>query len=437
MDYAILCNPGHNRVYYDASLKMAIPELMIAGNGIVDESGCDRLERIGGVEYIVFRSGGARGGEGAGADDEGGAGAGAGYGVHDGADGTYTECESRGGALTDRQLSILSKLSFIFALFEIREIDGTIYLKPIELVKDDFIDGSISGILKYTGKTNEIFTKLLINVAYYTYINSNADTQRAPHQNDISVGRDAHIAPHMKSDVPYPNNTSVGRDALIAPHRDSECVGRNVRLFDPVAGKGTTLFEGLVRGFDVYGIEIGSKVVNESTIFLKKFLETARYKFSYSSTKMSGANKSYTAIRHLFVTAKNKEELKSKNTKTIEMVAGNSLYANQLYKKGFFDIIAGDLPYGVQHANVTNEKQSSFTRNPEELLAACLPSWLDVLKNGGVIALSWNRNVLPRENIVRQLAANGVAVLDEGAYAQFAHRVDQSIWRDVVVGIKN
>ena len=90
----------------------------------------------------------------------------------------------------------------------------------------------------------------------------------------------------------------------------------------------------------------------------------------------------------------------------------------------------------MQHGNVTKEKQTSLTRNPTELLRACLPAWVCVLRPGGALALAWNANVLPRSSMERLLEEHGLTVRKEEAYLQLAHRVDQSILRDVVVAQK-
>ena len=285
--------------------------------------------------------------------------------------------------LSETDIRIISNLSFVYALFEIRNVNGETFLKPIQKTREDFVDESISTILKYTGKTNEIFTRMMINIAVYSQSNT-----------------------------------------------------ENIKLLDPIAGKGTTLYEGLIKGYNVYGIEIGNNVVNEVYHYVKIFLETARYKFEYVHMKISGQNKSFSALRHTFKTARTKEDYKNKNTKTIEIIAGNSLYANTYYKKNYFDIIVGDLPYGVQHGNVTNEKQSSLTRNPTELLNACLPSWREVLKPNGVIVLSWNSNVLTRNKIEHLFEEQGFIVKKDDAYLQFEHSVDQSILRDIIVAQK-
>lgn len=344
MNYAILFHPGHNRVYFEASFKLSEGEFAIAAQHL--SAGCKRAERrdICGIAYLTF------------------------------------ETER---PLSWQDLQIISDLSFVYALFQLETREGKEYLLPMERVCESFVDESMSSMLKYTGKTNEIFTRMLINLAYYS--------------------------------------------------QDSR---EGIRLLDPIAGKGTTLYEGLRKGFDVYGIEIGDKVVNEAYHFVKRYLETARYKFSTETRKLSGPKKSFSALRHTFQAARSKEDQKANRIKTIELVAGNSLYANQYYKKNFFDLIVGDLPYGVQHGNVTQEKQSSLTRNPSELLSACLPVWREVLKPGGALALAWNSHLLSHEGMEQLLEKNGFSVKKEDCYRQFEHRVDQSILRDVVVAVK-
>jgi tRNA G10 N-methylase Trm11 len=106
-------------------------------------------------------------------------------------------------------------------------------------------------------------------------------------------------------------------------------------------------------------------------------------------------------VRHSISLSRTKEEQRENKEKHFELIAGNSVYAERFFKKSQVHLIVGDLPYGVQHGNVTNEKQSSLTRNPKELLQACLPGWHRVLKNGGTMVLAWNQFVLPRSDSSR------------------------------------
>lgn len=335
--YAILANPGHSRVYFEASMRLSLAELEICVKGLCHSFGVDT---IGGVPYFTLET-----------------------------DGEFP-------------IDIISRLSFAYAVFELLEYEGKTYLQPVEKTACEFFNQSVSNILKYPGKTNELFTRLMINVA----VGSGYFEQ------------------------------SNGRLALL----------------DPVCGKGTTLFEGLVCGHNVYGIEIGPNVVHEAAVYFKKYLETEKYKHSFVNERLSGENKSFTSKVYKYELSKDKNAPKLNLT----LVAGNSKYADNYFRKGSMDIIVGDLPYGVAHGNVTNEKQSSLTRNPSELLSACLPSWCAVLKKGGIIVLAWNKFVLTREALEKILSDNGFAVFSGNPYDKFEHMVDRAIKRDIIVAEK-
>ena len=342
--YAVLSNPGYNKVYFKASPKLSVSELAIAAQKMASQPKNIVYMKIAGTDYLTFTA------------DSG---------------------------LQAPDIEILSSLSFIYALFEIVEFEGSALLRPIERLDRHYIDESISTILKYTGKTNEIFTRLLINAAFY-----------------------------------------------------SQSRTRDINLLDPVAGKGTTLYEGLIKGFDVYGVEIGEKAAAEAYHFVKKFLETEKYKHKSDILRISGPGKSFISKKYSFEIAKTKDDLKENRARRLEIIEGNSFNITKFYKKDFFDIIVGDLPYGVRHGNVTNQKQSSLTRNPSELLELCMPAWADVLKPGGAIALSWNVNVLPRISIEQICSRCGLNVKTGAAYDGFEHKVDQSIKRDIIIATK-
>ena len=346
MTYAILQHPGHNRVYFETALRLSLCEFRIAAQKFSVAYENLRNENICGIDYLAFDT---------------------------------------SAALTGGDIGILSGLSFVFALFEIDGIGKNLRFIPLKRLNENFVSDSISSILKYTGKTNEIFTRMMLNIA--------------------------------------------------AASIDCNAQG-GINLLDPIAGKGTTIYEALIKGYNSYGIEIGDKVTTEAYLYLKRFLENAKYKFSLDTVKISGAGKAFTATRHSFTMAQNKQAFKDGDTRYAEFIAGNSRHAKSFYKKNFFHMIVGDLPYGVQHGNVTNEKQSSLTRNPTELLNACLPSWLEVLRPGGCIVLAWNSNVLPHEKMALLFEKNGLVLKNGEAYADFEHRVDQAITRDIIVANK-
>ncbi len=342
--YVILANPGHNRVYFDTSKKMSKAELNIVLSKMTDKYEVDE-EMISNVYYITFK----------------------------------TDVK-----LTEEQLKIINKLSFTYAVFSEIKIEDKIYLEPIQKNTNYYLDEGISSILKYTGKTNELFTRMMLNVA----VNS----------------------------LSYENE--------------------NIKVLDPIAGKGTTLYEALTNGYDAYGVEIGDKVATEAFTFMKKYLEKAKLKHTVHKEKISGENKKFKATKNTVNIFRTKEEQKNKQFKTWELVSGNSMYCDTYFKRKFFDVIVGDLPYGVQHGNVTKEKQSNITRNPDKLIDSCAKSWFRVLKKGGVIVLAWNNFVLPREQFSEILKKHGFTVLSDEQYLQFEHRVDQAIRRDIIVAKK-
>ena len=352
--YAILQNPGHNRVYFNASTKLSINELFFASekfSGAAGAVGYDDIQEeiFGGVEYITFK----------------------------------TEEKLSGG-----DLILLSRLSFTYAIFEIKTYENEQILLPVQKNSSYYFDDDLNMILKYSGKTNEIFTRMLINLAVFA------------------------------SDFDYTDTLS---------------------LLDPVCGKGTTTFEGLICGYNSYGVELSGKLVDEGYHYLKKYLETGKYKHELKKESMGGKNKdgaAFRAKRYLFDIAKNKDDRKNNKSLVFEIIEGDTQNIDKFYKKNTFNIIVGDLPYGIQHANTA---KGNAMRNPLDLLEVSLPVWLNTLKVGGAIVLAWNNLLLKRADIEKIFLENNLTFpYQESEHKpDFEHRVDQSINRDVIVGVKN
>ena len=212
----------------------------------------------------------------------------------------------------------------------------------------------------------------------------------------------------------------------------------NIKILDPVAGKGTTLFEAAVSNFDVYGIEIEPKAVHEVTVFFKKYLEMERLKHSSTKRQVFGTNKSNAVFIQEFEYARSKEEFKSQDLiKKLGIVNGNSKEADKYFKNEDFHLIVGDLPYGIVHGNTGAKKTETITRNPSELLSDCIPAWYKVLKKGGVIVMAWNSFLVSRQKLADIFHENGFEVLNQVSYNEFEHMVDKSIKRDILVAKKN
>ena len=342
--YAVMLNPGHNRVYFESSKKLSCCELALCAKSFSQKCSGFDIKNIKGIFYLVFSS---------------------------------------QGELNDCDLKNLARLSCFYAVFRLNESEDCFY--PVAASDDLSLDRSLSSILKYQGKTNELFTRLLLNTAYFSL--------------------DSH--------------------------------NERIKLLDPVAGRGTTLFEGSLLGFDSFGLELNEKSANEGYHYFKKFLETERVKHTSHLEKVSGEGKSFTSKAYEISFFKDGEAQRKKEPLEWEIVSADSFYADKIFKKNSFDIIAGDLPYGIQHGSFDgNNKGTSKTRNPAELVKRCLPSWKAVLKKKGVIALSWNSHLISREDFSEIFIKEGFEVLNEEPYGSFKHRVDSSIERDIIAAVK-
>lgn len=332
ISYLILPHPGVNAVFFDASQTLSLAELSICLRRLDTPCAAPRAYTLAGVRFYAFDA---------------------------------------PSPLPPEDIRRLSRLSSLYALFA---TEGDL-LRPIACVSDRPFGDDLSAILKYTGKTNVLFTRLMLHVA------------------ELSL-----------------RYTPKGR----------------LSLLDPVAGKGTTLYEALMRGWDAAGIEIVSKAAHEAAVYFQKYLETEKWKHRAQKAKIYGMP----SWRYTF--ARDKESLKSASGEWV-MVAGDAKHADHFFGKAAFDIIAGDLPYGVSHGNIVG---SRLIRTPKGLLENCLPAWHAALRPGGVLALSFNNLLFATAEMDALLFQNGFEVIKEPPYDAFAHRVDASIRRDIVIGVK-
>ena len=106
--YAILLNPGHNRVYFRATKKLAISELTIGLKGCGKTSEDMETVEIGGVSYLTF---------------------------------------SLEEELSERELLQIARLSFVYAFFIMVELEGEFAFKPVCLPDVFYMSDNISTIL--------------------------------------------------------------------------------------------------------------------------------------------------------------------------------------------------------------------------------------------------------------------------------------------------
>ncbi|WP_127016388.1 TRM11 family SAM-dependent methyltransferase [Anoxybacter fermentans] len=343
--YGVLIKPSFNKVFFESSKKLMINEIKILDQMVLNQNYRDfQLEKIGGVDYITFVT-----------DEE----------------------------IGDKELKYFSRLSSLYSLFEILPTQE-VTLRPLVIDEEKYFDDDIISILKYTGKTNEDFTKMMLNIAIFCSDYAPNFTQRLP-------------------------------------------------ILDPVAGRGTTLFQGLIYGYNVYGVEASKKSTHAMMTFLKRYLIEKHYKHKLEQSKVRRKGR-IVGKRFTFEAAPTKEDYKNNNIVTIDVVQDDTRYADRYFKKEYFCAIIGDLPYGVQHGSPTN--QGSLTRNPKKLVKDALPAWIKLLRPGGVIALSWNVRILPRPQLEKIVADSGLKVLHSEPLDNLEHVVDSSITRDLLIAKK-
>ena len=337
--YVILANPGHNRIYFESAITTAELELSAIMSRFNLEPQFTACKIEGMPHNICFE--------------------------------TKTEID-------DEALKYIAASSVCYAMFKI-EVGGL--LKPIKLPSFQIFDDSINTILRYKGKTNEQFTRLMLNLA------------------------------------------------LVACKTKSS----RKKLLDPMCGKGTTLYEGLSRGMDVIGVETNSTWFSEMTTYIVKYLQMGKFKHKATKSKRT-INGKKTADEMTVITAPTKADFDAKNTYSFEVFHSDTRICDTLIKKNSCDIIVSDLPYGVQHASKSkNGATEELCRSPYSLLEEALPAWKAVLKQGGAIALSFNEYTLHYNDVANLLEKNGFHVLREKPFYGYQHRVDQSIVRDIVV----
>lgn len=337
--YKIIINPNHNRIYYNESLNLAEKELQAICENKIDISD---LTQISSNNFPL-------------------------------------SLEFKANTLNEEDISLISKLSSYFMLFEI--LDNQTYL-PIESKCDNKFSDSLVEILKYNGKTNEQFTRLLVNIA---------------------------------SNV-------------------SQSIDSNVILFDPMCGKGTTLYEGLIKGYNVVGCEINAKWYQDLQNYILRYLKEGKYKHKATKTKQSFKGKKLADIFRLNL-SDNKQDYLDKKYQTLEVFNADTYNSNKLIKKDSVDMLICDLPYGVQHG-AKNNKGVKVDRSPYFLVKNSMRSWLDILKKSASLVFSFNELTIKYNDFKNMLEEFDLEVLDRYPYNSFIHKVDNSINRNVIVAIK-
>ena len=266
----------------------------------------------------------------------------------------------------DADLSALKAHSLMYGLFRMEgEAMYPALGREVPMLGED-----LPGVLKYKGKTNELFTHMLVNAALYT------------------------------SDF---------------------YAEKNVQLYDPMCGKGTTLFDGVNRGWMCTGSDIDKNDLREAEQFFKRYLEFHRFKHSLTKsglTRPGGKNTPCASFA-----------LPTLPGAGLRLAECDAAQVRETFGKKKAQLVVTDLPYGVQHS-------AAGGGTVEGLLRRALPDWRELLKEGGAAAVSFNAQTLPRKKVIAAMRDAGYTVPEEGPYARFEHWVEQAVTRDIVVGVR-
>jgi tRNA G10 N-methylase Trm11 len=257
-------------------------------------------------------------------------------------------------------------------------------LAPIEICPLAYFESDLVTIQRYTGKTNEQFTHLMLN---------------------LGVGA-----------------------STAAAERVAE--GRQVRVFDPVAGRGTTLNRALLAGYDVTGVELSASDVEQYRSFIVTYLRSHRVKHRLEREQI---RKGPLAGTQRFIVHIGRSRGEGRQQR-VELVNGDTTRTAAMFPARSFDVLVADLPYGVQHRSTTGADAVAGRRTPDELLADSLAGWRTVLRGGASITLSWNIRTLARADVHALLIEHDFEVIDHPR--SFEHVVDRSITRDLIVARK-
>lgn len=340
----ILLSPSANRVYAGEAAELASAELEICAPFAHE---VEPLE-IAGVSYLSFGNDG----------------------------------------LDEDRLAVISGQSATLAAFDLvpdpgQDAGAEPLLRPLALPVTDLLDEDLVSIPKFPGKTNEQFTRLLVNVT------------------------------------------------LAAMLREPE-PGQPLALLDPMAGRGTTLEVAWMMGHHGYGVEADAKAVEAMAAYLKTWLRRKRLKHNATTSPVRREGK---------VLGKRFDaELRLPDRPPLELgvFTGDTRSSRELWgSKKTFDAIVTDAPYGVVHGAHSDVRSTGKKdRSPAGLLRQSIPVWGRQLRPGGALGLSWNTHGLSREDLAAMMTTAGLTVQQGGPWEKFSHRVDSSIQRDLMVGVK-
>jgi SAM-dependent methyltransferase len=187
------------------------------------------------------------------------------------------------------EMGMLALSGAVFAYYDrIGELDGP-FLKPLDTAFTPFLPMDMVMTRRYRGKTNEMFTHFLCNVARYS---------------------------------------------SAFAHRPWSAL----RVLDPLAGGGTTLLLALALGADVVGVEQNTEDVQTTIAFIRQYAQGQGIRCQVKPERLRKVGQRWWCT------------LGKEQPRQLVYASGDTAQVEQLimgFKKPH--LIVTDLPYGVQH----------------------------------------------------------------------------------------
>ncbi len=191
-------------------------------------------------------------------------------------------------SLTDTDLALLSYFALTAGIFRIHE-GASLLLEPLSLERKRTLPRTLLETRRYKGKTNELLTELMINLAWFA----------SPWARD----------PHAR-----------------------------LRVLDPLCGGGTSLFAALVRGWDAFGVDKDIRTVDTTVAYLKHFLRTMRVKHEVERARIKGKGRRWTFTIKVIEPPLTCVIAQGDTGDTFDLLASPKAH-----------LLVTDFPYGVQH----------------------------------------------------------------------------------------
>ena len=330
MEYVLLIKPHPNARYNESLRKLALLELQCLALRHVPPESC-ALATLAGYPVLELR------------------------------------CERMTDALW-RDVSEHSSLCFA------AERQGEL-LRPLPLKAPALLGDDLAQTLKYKGKTNADFTRLLLNCTRAASAFADADGP--------------------------------------------------LTVLDPMCGKGTTLFCAWRRGDHAVGLDVDEKALREADVYLGRYLQLSRRKHKRETLSLTLPEQK--PVRETRFTLTDAEP-----PRTLRLLHADAALAGPLLRRERCHLIVADLPYGVQHA----PREGAAIPPLQKLLHNTLPSLAACLRPGGAAGLAFNTYTLPRPIVAQALREAGLTPLEKPPYDDFRHWVEQAVNRDAVIARK-